>query len=33
MNKILSEEFLREYREVENTPLSNIGEFVYLRTY
>ena len=33
MNKILSEEFLNEYREVKNTPLSNIGEFVYLRTY
>ena len=33
MNKILSEAFLKEYREVKNTPLSNIGEFVYLRTY
>ena len=33
MNKMLSEEFLNEYREVKNTPLSNIGEFVYLRTY
>jgi ribonucleoside-diphosphate reductase alpha chain len=33
MNKILSEEFLRKYKETINTPLSNIGEFVYLRTY
>ncbi|OOM73864.1 adenosylcobalamin-dependent ribonucleoside-triphosphate reductase [Clostridium puniceum] len=33
MNRILSEEFLNNYREIENTPLSNIGEFVYLRTY
>ena len=33
MNKILSEQFLKEYRELPNTPLSNIGEFVYLRTY
>jgi adenosylcobalamin-dependent ribonucleoside-triphosphate reductase len=33
MNKILSEKFLNNYREIENTPLSNIGEFVYLRTY
>jgi len=33
MNKILSEEFLNNYKEIENTPLSNIGEFVYLRTY
>ncbi|AWK51892.1 ribonucleoside-triphosphate reductase, adenosylcobalamin-dependent [Clostridium beijerinckii] len=33
MNKILSEKFLNEYIGVKNTPLSNIGEFVYLRTY
>ena len=33
MNKILSEEFLSKYKEVNITPLSNIGEFVYLRTY
>lgn len=33
MNKILSEEFLSKYKEVNTTPLSNIGEFVYLRTY
>ncbi|PRR83413.1 ribonucleoside-triphosphate reductase, adenosylcobalamin-dependent [Clostridium vincentii] len=33
MSEILSKTFLKEYREVENTPLSNIGEFVYLRTY
>lgn len=33
MNKVLSESFLNEYREVKNIPLSNIGEFVYLRTY
>ncbi|EHJ00670.1 ribonucleoside-triphosphate reductase, adenosylcobalamin-dependent [Clostridium sp. DL-VIII] len=33
MSKILSEKFLSKYREVEKTPLSNIGEFVYLRTY
>lgn len=30
--KILNEEFLSKYREAES-PLSNIGEFVYLRTY
>lgn len=30
--KILNEEFLNKYREAES-PLSNIGEFVYLRTY
>lgn len=33
MNKILSEEFLKDYREINKSPLSNIGEFVYLRTY
>jgi ribonucleoside-diphosphate reductase alpha chain len=33
MNKILSEEFLKKYNEMITTPLSNIGEFVYLRTY
>lgn len=33
MSKILSEEFLNKYRESEKIPLSNIGEFVYLRTY
>ncbi len=33
MNKILSEEFLSNYKEIKNIPLSNIGEFVYLRTY
>ena len=33
MSEILSEKFLNKYREVNNTPLSNIGEFVYLRTY
>ena len=32
MSEILSEAFLNKYKEV-NTPLSNIGEFVYLRTY
>ena len=30
--KILDEEFLSKYRNAES-PLSNIGEFVYLRTY
>jgi adenosylcobalamin-dependent ribonucleoside-triphosphate reductase len=33
MSEILSEAFLKKYKEVNNTPLSNIGEFVYLRTY
>lgn len=33
MNKILSKEFLSNYEEFNSTPLSNIGEFVYLRTY
>jgi ribonucleoside-diphosphate reductase alpha chain len=33
MNKILSKEFLNKYEEINSTPLSNIGEFVYLRTY
>ena len=33
MNKILSEEFLKKYREINKSLLSNIGEFVYLRTY
>jgi ribonucleoside-triphosphate reductase len=33
MSEILSESFLHKYREIKNTPLSNIGEFVYLRTY
>lgn len=32
MKMILSEDFLSTYRNIE-TPLSNIGEFVYLRTY
>jgi ribonucleoside-triphosphate reductase (thioredoxin) len=32
MKHILSEEFLRNYKNIES-PLSNIGEFVYLRTY
>jgi ribonucleoside-diphosphate reductase alpha chain len=33
MSELLSESFLNKYREIRNTPLSNIGEFVYLRTY
>nr|WP_312291201.1 ribonucleoside-triphosphate reductase, adenosylcobalamin-dependent [Clostridium chromiireducens] len=33
MNVILSEAFLNKYSEAKNNPLSNIGEFVYLRTY
>ncbi|MDR3597372.1 ribonucleoside-triphosphate reductase, adenosylcobalamin-dependent [Clostridium sp.] len=33
MSEILSEAFLNKYREIDDTPLSNIGEFVYLRTY
>ncbi|EKQ56780.1 MULTISPECIES: ribonucleoside-triphosphate reductase, adenosylcobalamin-dependent [unclassified Clostridium] len=33
MSEILSEAFLSKYKELENTPLSAIGEFVYLRTY
>lgn len=32
MSEILSKTFLSKYKEA-NTPLSNIGEFVYLRTY
>lgn len=32
MEHILSEEFLNTYRNMK-TPLKNIGEFVYLRTY
>lgn len=32
MSKILSEKFLSKYRSIKN-PLSNIGDFVYLRTY
>ncbi len=33
MSELLSESFLSKYREINHTPLSNIGEFVYLRTY
>lgn len=33
MSELLSESFLSKYREIKHTPLSNIGEFVYLRTY
>jgi len=33
MSEILSNAFLNKYREDNNNPLSNIGEFVYLRTY
>ncbi|WP_297430346.1 ribonucleoside-triphosphate reductase, adenosylcobalamin-dependent [Clostridium sp.] len=33
MSEILSEAFLSKYKQLENTPLSAIGEFVYLRTY
>lgn len=33
MSEILSKAFLNKYRKIKNTPLSNIGEFVYLRTY
>lgn len=33
MSEILSETFLNKYKETNSTPLSNIGEFVYLRTY
>lgn len=32
MKEILSQEFLKEYRD-RKSPLSHIGEFVYLRTY
>lgn len=32
MSKILSEKFLSKYKSIKS-PLSNIGEFVYLRTY
>ena len=32
MNKILSEKFLSKYKSIKS-PLSDIGEFVYLRTY
>ncbi|MBP1753991.1 MAG: hypothetical protein H6Q59_389 [Firmicutes bacterium] len=32
MEELLSQEFIRQYREL-TTPLSHIGEFVYLRTY
>lgn len=32
MDRILSEEFLNQYKGVKS-PLSHIGEFVYLRTY
>lgn len=33
MSEILSERFLNKYKKTNSTPLSNIGEFVYLRTY
>lgn len=33
MSELLSDAFLNKYKETTCTPLSNIGEFVYLRTY
>lgn len=33
INEILSDTFLKKYREITVSPLSTLGEFVYLRTY